>query len=259
MQQHGCGLTATTPHLHCRVFEDNSGAVELASSVKNPKMRPRTRHINTKYHHFRSKVQDGTISIHQVSTEEMLADILTKVCNEEIHTKLRKQLMGWWSRGLRRTSEGVKQKLLCCRLPSWQYSKSPNRPSVNQSFRGSRFGSHWVPVRFASRSPSHNCFASLFLGHCRMFCGQMLGSAIVSRAPTRTQIKASSNLHITRYIFGMHSHGSSSDRYMFYIQSTQLHLKNNKRTKKDVKRTRRTALIRWFSFHSVAYFYMSYN
>jgi hypothetical protein len=25
----------------------------------------------------------------------MLADILTKVCNEEIHTKLRKQLMGW--------------------------------------------------------------------------------------------------------------------------------------------------------------------
>ena len=121
---------------------------------------------------------------------------------------------------------------------------SPNRPSVNQSFRGSRFGSHWVPVRFALRPPSHNCFASLFLGHCRMFCGQMLGSAIASRAPTRTQIDASSNLHITRYIFGMHSHGSSSDRYMFYIQSTQLHLKNNKRTKKDVKRTRRTALIR---------------
>jgi hypothetical protein len=95
MQDHGCGLTATTPRLHCWVFEDNSGAIELASSVKNPKMRPRTRHINTKYHHFRNKVQDGTISIHPVSTEDMLADILTKICNEEIHTKLRKQLMGW--------------------------------------------------------------------------------------------------------------------------------------------------------------------
>lgn len=95
MQNHGCGLTATTPQLHCRVFEDNTGAVELASSVKNPKMRPRTRHINTKYHHFRNKVQDGTISIHPISTTEMLADILTKICNEEIHTKLRKQLMGW--------------------------------------------------------------------------------------------------------------------------------------------------------------------
>jgi hypothetical protein len=95
MQSQGCGLQATTPHLHCCVFEDNSGAVELATSVKNPKMRPRTRHINTKYHHFRDKVQDGTISIHQVSTTEMLADILTKVCNEEIHTRLREQLMGW--------------------------------------------------------------------------------------------------------------------------------------------------------------------
>ncbi|KAI2509499.1 hypothetical protein MHU86_4876 [Fragilaria crotonensis] len=95
MQEHGCGLTATTPRLHCRVFEDNSGAIELATSVKNPKMRPRTRHINTKYHHFRNKVQDGTISIHSVSTEDMLADILTKICNEETHTKLRKQLMGW--------------------------------------------------------------------------------------------------------------------------------------------------------------------
>jgi len=40
MQDHGCGLTATTPRLHCRVFEDNSGAIELATSVKNPKMRP---------------------------------------------------------------------------------------------------------------------------------------------------------------------------------------------------------------------------
>jgi hypothetical protein len=58
-------------------------------------MRPRTRHINTKYHHFRNKVQAGTISIHPVSTEDMLADILTKICNEETHTKLRKQLMRW--------------------------------------------------------------------------------------------------------------------------------------------------------------------
>jgi hypothetical protein len=113
---------------------------------------------------------------------------------------------------------------------------SPNRPTVNRSFRGSRFGSHWVPVRFALRSPSHNCFASLFLGHCRMFCGQMLGSAIVSQALMGRQIDASSNLHLTFYIFPI-------KRYMFYIQSTQQNLKNKKRTKKDVKRTRRTALI----------------
>jgi hypothetical protein len=182
----------------------------------------------------------------------MLADILTKICNEEIHTKLRKQLMGWWSRGLRRTSEGVKQKLLCCRLSSWQYSKSPNRPSVNQSFRGSRFGSHWVPVRFALRSPSHNCFASLFLGHCRMFCGKMSGSAIVSRAPTRTQNGCiTKSTYYTIYI----RNSFTWFRYMFYIQSTQLHLKNNKRTKNDVKRTRRTALIWSWSSHFDSCFY----
>jgi hypothetical protein len=43
MQVHGCELQETTPHLHCRVFKDNSGAVKLAnSSVKNPKMNPQT-------------------------------------------------------------------------------------------------------------------------------------------------------------------------------------------------------------------------
>ena len=41
------------------------------------------------------KVQDGTIFIHPVSTTDMLADIPTKVCNEEINTRLRQQLMGW--------------------------------------------------------------------------------------------------------------------------------------------------------------------
>jgi hypothetical protein len=37
--------------IHCRLFEDNSGAHEL---VTTPKMRPRTKHINVKYHHFAS-------------------------------------------------------------------------------------------------------------------------------------------------------------------------------------------------------------
>ena len=153
--------------------------------------------------------------------------------------------------------ETIKQKLLCCRLPSLQYSKSPNRPSVNQSFRGSRFGSHWVPVRFASRLPSHNCFASLFLGHCRMFCGQMLGSAIVSRAPTRTQIKASSNLHITRYIFGIHSHGfgtCSTFNLHSYIWRTTKEQRRMSKEQEEQLSFDHTALIWWFSFHSFAYF-----
>ena len=79
----------------CRVFEDNSGAIEVATNVKNPKMRPRTKHINTKYHHFRSKVMDGTLQIEHVPTQDMVADILTKCVNENILIKLRKVISGW--------------------------------------------------------------------------------------------------------------------------------------------------------------------
>jgi hypothetical protein len=73
------GIGDIIPEVHCKVFEDNSGAVEVATSAKHPKMRPRTKHINNKYHHFRESV----VKILSVSTKEMLADILTKICNEE--------------------------------------------------------------------------------------------------------------------------------------------------------------------------------
>ena len=42
------------PAVRSTLFEDNSGALELAHS---PKMRPRTKHINIKYHHFRDHVR----------------------------------------------------------------------------------------------------------------------------------------------------------------------------------------------------------
>jgi hypothetical protein len=42
--------------VHCKVFEDNEGAIEIA---KVPKMRPRTKHLNIKYHHFREEVRKG--------------------------------------------------------------------------------------------------------------------------------------------------------------------------------------------------------
>jgi hypothetical protein len=41
-------------------------------------MRPRTRHINVKYHHFREAVAQGRITIEHVSTTNQLADGLTK-------------------------------------------------------------------------------------------------------------------------------------------------------------------------------------
>jgi hypothetical protein len=83
---------ATTPVVHCKAFEDNTGALELA---KVPKMRPRTKHINTKYHHFRKYVADGLIRVVQVSTADQIADILTKNLPKNLFVKFRYLINGW--------------------------------------------------------------------------------------------------------------------------------------------------------------------
>jgi hypothetical protein len=63
------------PVIHCKVFEDNSGALQLA---RLPKMRPRTRHIAVKYHHFHEAVAKGTVSIQHVSTDKELVDVFKR-------------------------------------------------------------------------------------------------------------------------------------------------------------------------------------
>ena len=37
------------PIIHYTIFEDNKGCIYI---VKTPRMRPRTKHIASKYHHF---------------------------------------------------------------------------------------------------------------------------------------------------------------------------------------------------------------
>jgi hypothetical protein len=63
----GFEFGATTPTLHCKVFEDNSACLEISNIHK---MRPRTKHINVQYHHFRSYVNSGEISIFPIDTGE---------------------------------------------------------------------------------------------------------------------------------------------------------------------------------------------
>jgi hypothetical protein len=83
---------AGQPKVHCKVFEDNSGAIEIA---RLPKMRPRTKHLNIKYHHFRDQVARGRITIHFVSTDNQIADMLTKPVPIELLARFRQRLMGW--------------------------------------------------------------------------------------------------------------------------------------------------------------------
>ena len=92
MKRNGFDIRCTVPKVHCKVFEDNSGALEIASVHK---YRPRTKHLNIKLHHFRDFVVRGEISIHKIETEKQLADYLTKPLNEEKLARLRKIVMGW--------------------------------------------------------------------------------------------------------------------------------------------------------------------
>jgi hypothetical protein len=92
MRGHGIPVTHTEAQVHCKVFEDNSGALEMA---KVHKYRPRTKHLNVKLHHFRSYVETKQISIHPISTHDQLADYLTKPVNVDILRELRKRVMGW--------------------------------------------------------------------------------------------------------------------------------------------------------------------
>ena len=92
MQTKGFDCTATKPTVHCRVFEDNSGALEIATVHK---YRPRTKHINNQYHHFRQYVEQGKISIKAISTELQRADMLTKSVSVSLLRRHRESIMGW--------------------------------------------------------------------------------------------------------------------------------------------------------------------
>jgi hypothetical protein len=80
------------PTVRCKLFGDNSGAVEMA---RVPKMRPRTKHINVKYHHFRRCVHDGLIKILQVGTDDQLGDLFTKNLGIKPFLRFRQAICGW--------------------------------------------------------------------------------------------------------------------------------------------------------------------
>lgn len=93
LHEHGFKMiNTTTPRIHCKAFEDNSGALEMATVHK---MRPRTKHLNIKYHHFREAVDNGEVSVHRVDTTEQVADIFTKPLGLDTFEYLREKLMGW--------------------------------------------------------------------------------------------------------------------------------------------------------------------
>ncbi|GJX49581.1 hypothetical protein Tco_0276426 [Tanacetum coccineum] len=67
-------------------FYDNKGAIDLC---KNPILHSRTKHIEIRHHFLRDNVQNGNISIEKVSSEDNIADILTKPLKQEPFNLLR--------------------------------------------------------------------------------------------------------------------------------------------------------------------------
>ena len=68
----------TKATVQCKVFEDNSGAIEIAT---NHKWRPQTKHLNCRLHHFWSYVPHR-ISIQHIPTDKQPADIRTKAVDQ---------------------------------------------------------------------------------------------------------------------------------------------------------------------------------
>ena len=78
-------------HASYKVFEDNSGALELA---RLPKLLSRIKHINMCYHHFWGPVRSQLIKIYPVSTHDQKADALTKALSQNTFQKHRRAMCG---------------------------------------------------------------------------------------------------------------------------------------------------------------------
>ena len=68
------------------IFEDNQSAICIA---KNPQFHGRSKHIAIKYHFIREQVHNNTVTLKYCSTNNMIADMLTKGLSGEQFAKLR--------------------------------------------------------------------------------------------------------------------------------------------------------------------------
>jgi hypothetical protein len=67
------------------VYSDSQGAIALG---KNPEHHKRTKHIDIQHHYVREQVAAGAITSPYISTNDMVADVLTKPLAAERHREL---------------------------------------------------------------------------------------------------------------------------------------------------------------------------
>ena len=74
MKDMGLPVKSRNDKVHCKVFEDNLGAVETSRTLK---LFPITKNLNFRMHHFRSYINDTKeISIHKIDTINKIGTLL---------------------------------------------------------------------------------------------------------------------------------------------------------------------------------------
>ena len=87
---HCCPAATSSSTSNCK-----RGYLHCITTGIGHRQKPRTKHINCKYHHFRTHVASGAVLIKPVASEEQLADCLTKPNNKKDFRRHRKGVMGW--------------------------------------------------------------------------------------------------------------------------------------------------------------------
>jgi len=163
----GFRFGSTKPTVHCQVFEDNSGAIEIATM---PKIRPRTKHINVKYHHFRDYVDQGEISINAIDSKDQPADMLTKPNPYKTLCKHHYKTMGWGGK-LDIGRECEETRAVCSSKANALMNPSPRLPS------------RWDQVgRHRDQAPGTSNLKTSQQGTCQVHANCMLVHA--GRMPT---------------------------------------------------------------------------
>jgi len=60
------------------IYSDSQSAIHLC---KNPVYHEKTKHIYVRHHFIREKVEEGTIKLEKINTEDNPSDMATKVIN----------------------------------------------------------------------------------------------------------------------------------------------------------------------------------
>jgi hypothetical protein len=66
------------------IMEDNQACIRIG---QNPELHQRTKHIDIKYHYLRDQIRKGNIRLQWISTNEQLADALTKPLSKSTFDK----------------------------------------------------------------------------------------------------------------------------------------------------------------------------